>query len=102
MKIVFQRLARFGSCFVPVSRNDLRKAEQRIVMKVSELSTALGNIATQLDKAQAEIVAEIAALKAALENVDLPADAQTALDNLSAKAQALDDLNPDAPTPPPA
>ena len=68
-----------------------------ILMKISELNGSLNALSTQLDKATGEIVAEIQTLKDALANVDIPADAKASLDALTAKAQALDDLNPDAP-----
>lgn len=84
-------------------------------MKANELTDQLNSLTTQvgaqgdqLTKAQTEIVAEIANLKNALTNVDLPVEATTALANLTAAvakispiAQALDDLNPDAPAPTP-
>ncbi len=64
---------------------------RRILMTNEEYRTAVGDLGTQLVKALAEIQAEIAAI----DNVP-----QAAIDKLTAAqtaAQALDDLNPDAP-----
>jgi hypothetical protein len=83
---------------LPATVADVKQTKQEVLMKVSELADKLTALDTQLGKAQAEINAEIDALKAALNNVEIPAAAQAAIDNLSAKVQALDDLNPDAPT----
>lgn len=60
-------------------------------------------LATQLDKVTTEILAEIKAFedKIAAAGTDIPADAQASFDAIKAKIQALDDLNPDAPTTPP-
>lgn len=66
--------------------------------KVNELAAKLDAVTAQLEKAKTEIVAKVDALVAALDNVELPADASTKLAELQAKAQELDDLNPDAPT----
>ena len=68
--------------------------EDRIMTKLSELATILNGIDTKLDKAKDEILAQIAALEAALTDVEIPTDAQTALDNLSNVAQSLDDIVP--------
>jgi len=69
----------------------------RLNMNVSELAEKLNELNTKLDKATGEILAEVAALQAALLNVEIPTEAQDALDSLTAKVQALDDLNPDTP-----
>ena len=60
--------------------------------KLSTLAQTLTNVGTQLDK----VKTEVEALKASLEDVEIPAEAQAALDKLAAIAQALDELNPDA------
>lgn len=67
-------------------------------MKLAQLVIALAAIDTKLTEAQTEIVSEIAKLKAALEDVDIPAEAQTALDNITAKASTLADIVPNTPT----
>lgn len=64
-------------------------------MKLSELAVAVTGISDQLAKAQAEIVAKIGELESALSDVEIPADAQTAIDNLKTSAQGLDDIVPD-------
>lgn len=71
--------------------------EEQTPMKLNELSATLSAIAAQMEKAKAEIVAKIAELQAALSDVPLPADATVALAALSAIAQTLDDIVPDAP-----
>lgn len=63
--------------------------------KVNDVATQLQNIVAQLNKAKEEIITRVTELQTALQNVELPADAETALANLSVAAQALDDLNPD-------
>lgn len=79
---------------VPATKQDV----QIILMKVSEVAPVLIKLSTQVDK----ISTEIAALKASLSDVDLPPEAQTALDNLTTHVQAADDLIPDNPTTPTA
>jgi len=76
------------SRFVPATKKDI----QKILMKVSELAGVLTILDTEVQK----IGTEVQALKDALANVDLPADAQTALNNLTTHLKAVDDLNPDA------
>lgn len=66
-------------------------------MKLSELTGAL----TALNNKVAKIATEVQALKDSLTDVELPAEAQEKLDALTASLQAVDDLNTDAPTPPP-
>ena len=63
-------------------------------MKLSELATAVTGIGEQLAKAQGEIVAKIAALEAALTDVEIPVDAQAAIDGLTVAASGLDDIVP--------
>lgn len=82
------------SKMTPATKHDT----ERILMKLSELSTALTDVETKIEKAQAEIVKQIADLKAALADVEVPAEATAALEKLTASAQALDDITPDAPT----
>ena len=69
---------------------------KEILMKVSELVTAVTDVSAQLTKAQDEILGKIAALEAALVNVELPEEAVVAFDALRAQTQALDDIVPDA------
>ena len=69
--------------------------------QVNELAAKLEQVNVQLGKAKEEIINQVNALQDALANVELPADAEAALNNLMGAAQALDDLNPDAPAPEP-
>mgnify|MGYP001766201502 CR=1 FL=1 len=68
-----------------------------ILMKLSELAMQLSALAAQLDKAAGEIVAKIDDLETALADTEIPEEAATAIEELKAKAQALDDIVPDAP-----
>lgn len=76
-----------------------------IIMKLNELATQLSGLAAQLDKASAEIVAKIDELETALVDTEIPDEATVMIEELKAKAQALDDIVPDAvpvePTPEP-
>ena len=64
-------------------------------MTKEELAQALDDLGAQLNKALAEIIA-------AIQNVDnIPQDIIDKLNAAKATAQALDDLNPDAPPPGP-
>lgn len=90
--------------WMPASRFEVKNSKDQILMKLNELagkvtevSTALNAVGDQLTKATAEIIAS-------LENVEIPAEAQAALDglagigvNLKAASQKLDDITPDAP-----
>lgn len=71
-------------------------------MNITEATAKLNSLGDQLEKASTEILKEIETLKAATVNVQLPAEAEAAIDRLTAKAQALDDINPDAPVPAPS
>jgi len=66
---------------------------EQIMSKLSELA---GNL-TALTAVVTKIATEVQALKDALANAEIPAEAQAALDNLSAALKAVDDINPDAP-----
>ncbi len=61
------------------------KTERIILMKVTDLAAALSALDTKITGVQASVDA----LKASLANVDLPADAQAALDKLTADTGAL-------------
>ena len=65
--------------------------------KVSEVEGLVVGVTEQLAKASGEILDAIAKLQAALADAELPDGAVAALADLSAKAQALDDIVPDAP-----
>lgn len=78
-----------------VKRQELLLGE--LMTQINDMAAEMGAISAQLEKARGEIVAQVATLEASLQNVALPADAEAALANLKATAQALDDLNPDQP-----
>ena len=65
-------------------------------MKLNELATQLNGLAAQLDKASGEIVAKIDELETALVDTEIPDEAAVMLEELKIKAQALDDIVPDA------
>lgn len=85
----------WGLCHWLISRKALTQLENKIMAKVSELAGILTSLQTQVAKIQVEVQA----LKVSLENIDIPPEAQTALDNLTASLQAVDDLNADVPVP---
>ncbi len=69
---------------------------EELLMKLSELTTAIAGVSVQLTKAQDEILAKIAALELALTDVDLPIEAADAIEALRSQTQSLDDIVPDA------
>ena len=71
-----------------------RKELEEINVKLSELAEAVQGVSDQLAKAQAEIVEKIADLEGALSDMEIPADAQAAIDGLKTAAQGLDDIVP--------
>lgn len=72
------------------------KRHQEIIMKLSELAASLSTVDAKLTEASTEILAEIQRLKDALGDVEIPADAQASLDAITAKANALADIIPNA------
>jgi len=68
---------------------------------VNEVAATLVSVSNELAKARGEILGKIDELTAALANVSLPPEAEAALTELAAQAQALDDIVPDAPMPAP-
>jgi hypothetical protein len=83
----------------PATKEDVWKATNTIMAKLSTLAASVAALTAQVQKSKDEIVAKIAALENALADVDLPADAETALEELKGAVQAVDDINPD-PAPP--
>lgn len=73
-----------------------QKRHNEIIMKLSELAASLTNVDAKLTEASTEILAEIQRLKDALGDVDIPAEAETALAAITAKATALADIIPNA------
>lgn len=73
---------------------------RRVLMDQTLLAQELTNIKNQLDKAKAEVMAKVADLEAALANAgQTTPEVDAALAALRGAAQAIDDLNPDTPTP---
>lgn len=68
---------------------------EQIMAKLSELAGLVGGLTTKVQK----VHDEVQKLKESLEDVDIPADAQAALDNLDTALSGLDELNPDAESP---
>jgi cytolysin (calcineurin-like family phosphatase) len=85
--------------WLPATKHDLLEMEKTIMAKLSELAELVAAVNAQLGKAKDEVLAKIAALTAALDDVPLPEKAETALNDLKATVQAIDDIVPDAPTP---
>ena len=94
--ICLSRLADVNALLI---RHELKLGD--IMTQVNDLAAKIEAVNAQLEKAKNEIINHINALQDALANVELPADAEVALNNLMGAAQALDDLNPDAPAPEP-
>jgi F0F1-type ATP synthase membrane subunit b/b' len=69
---------------------------ERFIMSTQE---AIDAIVTQLGKAKDEVVAKIADVQAQLDAANVPAEVVN-LSALTAAAQALDDIVPDAPVTP--
>jgi len=69
---------------------------KEILMKLSELSSAVVAVSAQLTKVRGEILGKITALEDALADVDLPEDAMNALLALRGETQSLDDIVPDS------
>jgi uncharacterized coiled-coil DUF342 family protein len=79
-----------------INQSALAQLLENIMTKVSEVAALINDLRGKVTK----IHQEVQTLKDSLNDVDLPPEAQAALDNLSASLSALDELNPDAPTPP--
>ncbi len=82
----------------------LQKLLKELMAKISTLEGSLGEVKAKVTKAFGEIrakideqSAKIEELTKALEDGEIPAGAQTALDELNAITQQLDDIVPDAP-----
>lgn len=69
--------------------------ERKFMTSLADFAAALQGVGDQLQKALAEIQAELAAMGGSTPEMD------AALARIQAAAQALDDLNPDAPPAPP-
>ena len=89
----------FGWCGLRQEIKELGKEVKNMSTKLSELAAAIVAVNNGLDKAKTEILAKIAELEDSLQDVEIPAEAQAAIDDLRVKAQALDDIVPDAPPP---
>ena len=75
---------------------------EELGQQVAQLGTDLGSSSDQLVKALGEIKNEIANIDNVPQSViDALTNAQTAAAAIKVTAQALDDLNPDPPTPAP-
>lgn len=79
--------------------NNHQPWEKEIMIKVAELAAAIGATNAQLVKAKTEILIKIAELQNALLNIEIPAEAQAALDALTATAQEFDDIVPEVAPP---
>jgi len=78
-----------------VNFNFFYPGAKEILMKISELPTAIAAVSAQLTKIRGEIIGKIEALETALTDVDLPEDAIDALNALRGDVQAIDDIVPD-------
>lgn len=82
--------------------------------KLAALAAVLGNVGDTLDKVKTEVTESTATLQKTIDDlkaqlaagtdpstIDIPDDAQAALDRLTAVADSLDEINPDDPSTPP-
>jgi DNA anti-recombination protein RmuC len=101
---VIQFLARWRKPQRETVISQIQQTEATIMAKLAEIASRLEAVDATLKKASSEIVTEIGNLREALADVDLPAQAETALEAIEASARQLDDIVPDAPAPdaPPA
>jgi len=76
--------------------NGLTTLLGQIIMKLDGLKQALDNTKAQLLKASSEIQTKIENLEIELQNQDTTPEVDTALEELKAVAQQLDDIVPDA------
>lgn len=74
--------------------SETNKRHKEIMSKLSELAGALTGIDAKLTEASTEITGLIKDLRDALDNTEIPAEAQAALDAITAKAAALADIVP--------
>lgn len=85
-----------------VAINNLNRKADKIMATQAEDAAALQKVAAQMDKISTEVTALltlIQQLKDAAANSDtVSPELQSAIDAVAAKAQAIDDLNPDATT----
>jgi hypothetical protein len=95
--MIYPVLKRLISRLIPASRFEIGRLEKKLMSKLNELAGNLTAVVDTLEKVKGEVTA----LKDSLTNVELPPDAQAALDKLVATSAALDALNPDAPAPEP-
>lgn len=82
-------------------QTQLKQFKEEVMTKLSELPISLDKVTDTLLKARDEINAAVAVLTGQLDALStLTPEAEAALDRLSRVAQALDDMNPDAPPAP--
>src|SRR5688572_8181691 len=94
--MIYSGLKRLISRLIPASRFEIGRLEKKLMSKLNELAGNLTAVVDTLEKVKGEVTA----LKESLTNVELPPDAQAALDKLVATSAALDALNPDVVSPP--
>lgn len=78
------------------------KKLDKIMSDQTQLAADLQALTAQTEKAKAEIIAKVAELEAAITNAgNTTPEVDAALAGLKAAVQGVDDLNADAPPPPP-
>lgn len=90
----FKSAIRWFRSRLPASLHDLRQFEKCMATKLTEIEAKLNAIADKVDK----VKTEVQAVKDALDNVEIPPAAEAALARLTAAVEAVDVINPDAPT----
>lgn len=94
------KLTGFLRHLLPASKSDIDELEDLIMAKAEESVAALTALKDQLTKANGEIQKKIQDLVDAAANADVPQAVVDAIEALKPAAQTLDDIVPDAPTPP--
>jgi hypothetical protein len=89
---IFRAKPKPKECRRKVTLGDIHEQNKKIMAKVSELASQFTTLADKVDKVKTEVENLIASLK----DVEIPSEAQAALDRLSASITTVDDLNPDA------
>lgn len=87
-----------GGHGVLVTKSDLQKTEENIIMKVSELAARVNGIEQKTEKVFSEVGKLRVAfdkLKADLEDVEVPAAVTASVEKIEARLQNIDELNED-------
>ncbi len=82
--------------FIPATKADIK----RIIMNQAQELAALQALTTQVGKANDEVLAKLKALQDTIDNNPVSPEVEAAVAALTTAVQKVDDIVPDAPTPP--